>query len=181
VRFTPTSIDGVFVVDLEPIEDERGFFARAYCARELAEHGVALEAVQANLARNVHAGTVRGLHFQDPSAPEAKLFRCIRGETFHVAVDAREGSPTRYRWFGVRLSADNRRALYMPPVCAAGYQALTPGAEILYLCGGAYDPGAERGLSALDPVIGIDWPLPPAHLSDKDRGWPLLDRPTGRA
>jgi dTDP-4-dehydrorhamnose 3,5-epimerase len=175
VRFEPTPIDGVFVVDLEPLRDERGFFARAFCVDELEARGLAAEVVQANLSANVQAGTVRGLHYQSSLAPEAKFFRCIRGETFNVAVDLREGSPTYAAWFGVHLSADNRRALYVPPLCAAGYQAQTDDAEVLYLASARYTPEAERGRRHDDPAFGIAWPLAPTLVSEKDRSWPLLE------
>lgn len=174
MRFVDTSLPGVVVVELEPRGDERGFFARGFCAREFAQHGLVPDVVQANLAANTHAGTTRGLHYQDDSAPEAKFFRCTRGETFNVAVDAREESPTFGQWFGVHLSADNRRALYIPPVFAAGYQALTDGAEVLYTVSCRYVPAAERGLRHDDPAIGIDWPMQPTVVSEKDRAWPLL-------
>lgn len=174
MRFEPTPIEGVFVVDLERFEDERGFFARAFCAREFADHGLVPDVVQANLSHSVRAGTIRGLHYQAAFAPETKLFRCIRGETFHVAIDARESSPTFGRWFGEHLSADNRRAFYVPHRCAAGYQSLTDGAEVLYLVSGFYTPEAERGFRPDDPAIGIAWPLPASLVSDKDRSWPLL-------
>jgi dTDP-4-dehydrorhamnose 3,5-epimerase len=175
VIFEETSIPGVFVVDLEPHSDERGFFARAFCAREFANHGLAPELVQANLAFSAKAGTTRGVHYQAPSHPEAKFFRCMRGETFNVAVDMREGSPTFGRWTGVVLSAQNRRAFYLPPVCAAGYQTLADDTEILYSVSGFYEPRAERGVRFDDPAIGIEWPLEPTFVSEKDKHWPLLD------
>ena len=176
MNFEETSIAGVFVVDLEPHGDERGFFARAFCSREFAEHGLVPDVVQANLAFSTKAGTTRGLHFQAASHPEAKFFRCIRGETFNVAVDVREGSPTFGQWTSVLLSAQNRRALYLPPVCAAGYQTLTDEAEVLYSVSGFYAPEAERGLRHDDPAIGIEWPRKPTVVSEKDRKWPLLAR-----
>lgn len=176
MTFEQTAISGVFVVDLEPHGDERGFFARAFCAREFAHHGLVPDVVQANLAFSPVAGTTRGLHYQAASHPEAKFFRCIRGETFNVAVDVREGSPTFGRWTGVRLSAQNRRAFYVPPVCAAGYQTLTDDTEIFYSVSGFYAPQAERGVRHDDPAIGIDWPLEPTTVSDKDRSWPPFRR-----
>ena len=172
--FQKTQIPGVFVVDLDPHPDERGFFARAFCAREFEEHGLVSDLVQANLAFSVQAGTTRGLHYQAPSHPEAKFFRCIRGETFNVAVDMREGSQTFGRWTGAVLSAENRRALYIPPVCAAGYQTLTDDAEVLYFASSFYAPDAERGVRQDDPALGVDWPLEPTVVSEKDRAWPLL-------
>ena len=174
MRFDETSVAGVFVVDLEPHADERGFFARAFCAKEFAEHGLITDVVQANMAMSRAAGTTRGLHYQTASAPEAKLFRCINGETFHVAVDTREESPTFRRWVGVRLSAANRRALYLPPLCAAGYQTLTDEAEVFYSISGVYTPDAERGLRFDDPALGIEWPLEPTVVSAKDRSWGLI-------
>jgi dTDP-4-dehydrorhamnose 3,5-epimerase len=174
VVFEPTALDGVMVVDLQPIADERGFFARAFCAEEFAAHGLVSSFVQANMSGNVAASTTRGLHYQDERAPEAKFFRCIRGETFHVAVDARAESPTFGRWVGVRLSADLRRALYIPPLHAAGYQALTDGAEVHYLCSAPYTPEAEAGLNIRDPTIGIEWPLQPGVVSAKDQAWAYL-------
>lgn len=174
MRFVATEIPGAFVVELEPLEDERGMFARAFCAEECAAHGVAFDAAQANMAVNVLAGTVRGLHRQDERAPEAKFFRCIRGRTYHVAVDLRPDSPAYLRHVGVELSAESRRAFLVPPLCAAGYQALTPGAEILYLASAPYAPEAEDGVRHDDPALGIEWPLEPVAVSAKDRGWPLL-------
>lgn len=174
--FEETPIPGIFVVDLDPLGDERGFFARAYCAREFEEHGLEPEMVQANLAFSHQAGTTRGLHYQAASHPEAKFFRCIRGEIFNVAVDMRQGSPTFGRWTGVVLSAQNRRALYIPPVCAAGYQTLVDETEILYAVSGFYAPEAERGVRYDDPSIGVEWPREPTSLSEKDQRWPLLDR-----
>jgi len=161
-------------VDLEPKADERGFFARAFCAIEFEEHSLEPELVQANLALSHTAGTTRGLHYQAASHPEAKFFRCIRGRTYNVAVDMRDGSPTFGRWTGVELSAENRRALYIPPVCAAGYQTLVDDTEILYSVSAFYAPEAERGLRHDDPAIGVDWPLSPTAVSEKDRSWPLL-------
>jgi len=181
VLFHDTTIDGVHVVELETIEDERGFFARAFCVDEFAAKGVAFEVVQANLSRNLRAGTVRGLHYQSELAPEAKLFRCIRGETFNVAVDVRPRSRTYGKWFGVRLSADNRLALLLPPLCAAGYQALTDDAEVLYLASAAHTPEAERGLRHDDPALAIDWPLPVSLVSAKDTAWPPFDPGPDRA
>jgi dTDP-4-dehydrorhamnose 3,5-epimerase len=174
VRFTEAPLPGVFVVELEPRGDERGLFARAFCAREFTEHGLVPDVAQMNLATNALAGTTRGLHYQDASAPEAKFFRCIRGETFNVVVDAREESATFGKWFGVHLSAANRLALYVPPLHAAGYQALVDGAEILYAASSSYAPDAEHGLRQDDPAIGITWPMQPTVVSEKDRAWLLL-------
>ena len=174
MRFESTPLPGVFVVELEPLRRRTGVLRSRILRREFAEHGLVPTFPQANLSHNLAAGTTRGLHYQDESAPEAKFFRCIQGETFNVAVDMRRDSPTFGRSFGTRLSAENHRALYLPPVCAAGYQALTDGAEILYLASAPYTPGAERGVRIDDPTLAIHWPLTPLHLSVKDRSWPPL-------
>jgi dTDP-4-dehydrorhamnose 3,5-epimerase len=175
MRFDATNVDGAFIIDVEPRSDDRGMFARAFCSVEFSDHGIAFDPVQANISSNIQAGTTRGLHFQDEIAPEGKLFRCIRGETFHVAVDVRRGSRTFGRWVGVRLSAENRRAFYVPPLCAAGYQALADGAEVLYLTSGYYTPEAEHGLRPDDPAVGIKWPLPLRSVTEKDRSWPPFE------
>jgi dTDP-4-dehydrorhamnose 3,5-epimerase len=174
VRFAETDLAGVVLVDLEPHEDERGFFARAFCADEFAAHGLSGQVAQANTSFNHRRGTVRGLHWQAEGAEEAKFFRCIRGATWHVVVDVRPESPTRLRHSGVELSAESRRGLYVPPLCATGYQTLTDGAEVLYLVSARYSPAHERGLRYDDPALGIEWPLPVSVVSEKDRGWPLL-------
>jgi dTDP-4-dehydrorhamnose 3,5-epimerase len=178
MRFEPAAVDGVHVVELDRLEDERGFFARAFCSREFREHGLVAEVVQANLSHTIRAGTIRGLHYQAAVAAETKLFRCIRGEAYVVAVDARPASPTAWRWTGAHLSADNHRALYVPAECATGYQALTDHVELLYLVSGYYTPAAERGIRPDDPAIGIEWPLPVGAVSEKDASWPLLDVPS---
>lgn len=180
LRFTPTSIDGAFIVDLEPLGDDRGFFARAFCRREFEEAGldpavVESMGVQCNLSTNGRAGTLRGMHYQDDSAPEPKLIRCTRGAIWDVIIDMRPDSPTYREHFGVELSEDNRRQLFVPALCAHGYQTLTDDTEIFYMVGHAYTPGAERGLRWNDPAFGIDWPLEVTEISDKDGAWPLFE------
>lgn len=175
MTFSETAIADVFIIDVDKRHDERGFFARAFCIQEFSERGLIADIAQMNLSWNERAGTTRGLHYQAASHPEAKLFRCIRGETYHVVVDMREESPTYRTWLAVRLSATSRRALYVPPVCAAGYQALTDGAEVLYSASCAYTAEAERGVRQDDPALKIEWPLPRVVVSEKDRSWPLLE------
>jgi dTDP-4-dehydrorhamnose 3,5-epimerase len=175
VIFTETAIAGVYVVELEPRRDDRGFFARAFCADEFAAHGLETHWVQANVGHSERAGTIRGLHYQVPPHAEAKLVRCTAGAVFDVAVDLREGSPTYLQWYGTELSAGNGRMLYLPKGVAHGYQSLTDDAEAYYLVTAAYAPAAERGLRWDDPDLDIAWPLFDAPiLSDKDAGWPLL-------
>ena len=173
--FHPTPLAGAFVLDLERREDARGFFARAFCTRELQAHGLALAVAQSNVAFTRRRGTVRGLHYQEPPATETKLVRCTQGAVLDVIVDLRPGSPTRLRHAAVELTAANHRALLVPPLCAHGYQTLTDDAEITYLVSEFYAPAQERGLRHDDPALAIRWPLPVADVSDKDTAWPLLD------
>lgn len=170
--FTETHIAGVFVVETEPRGDERGWFARGWCAAEFAAHGLDAHIEQVNVARTERSGTIRGMHWQAEPHGEAKLVRCTRGAVFDVAIDLRPASPTCGAWVGVELKDDGRRMLYVPEGCAHGYQALADGTEVTYLVTHAYVPGAERGVRHDDPAFGIQWPLPVADLSPKDRAWP---------
>ncbi len=174
MKFHETPLKDAFVVDLDRFSDERGFFARTYCQREFEEAGIDETFVQMNLSGNVRAGTLRGLHYQDDTAPEAKFLRCISGAVFDVMVDMRPASPTYRRWFGVELTAASGRAVYVPPLFAHGYLALTDGAQALYQTSGFYAPGAECGVRFDDPSISIDWPIDIADVSQKDRNWPDL-------
>ena len=175
MKFVETPLSGAFIVEQEPFSDARGYFARAYCKDELATVGANYEFVQANMSGNVSAGTLRGLHYQNETAPEAKFFRCINGAVFDVIVDMRPDLPTRYQWFGVELTAENRKALIVPPLFAHAYLSLTDGAEVFYQTSHAYAPGTERGVRWDDPGVGIKWPAPVTDISDKDRNWPDLD------
>jgi dTDP-4-dehydrorhamnose 3,5-epimerase len=172
--FQETGLPGCVVVELDRREDERGFFARAFCAREFEAHGLASGMVQANLSYNQRKGTVRGMHYQVPPACEPKFVRCIAGAVWDVVVDLRPDSATYRKHFGVELSAKNRRAIYIPPLFAHGAQTLEDDSELFYLVGAFYTPGCERGLRHDDPALGIRWPLPVSLASDKDLNWPLL-------
>lgn len=173
--FTDLPVKGAYLIDIEPHSDERGFFARSFCAKEFAEHGLQEAFVQANLSHNLHRGTLRGLHYQHPPHAEAKLVRCTRGALFDVVVDLRSESPTYGQWAGAELSADNRRALYVPEDCAHGFQTLVDDTEASYLLSAFYTPGAEGGLRWDDPELDINWPIqPPTLISTKDAGWPVL-------
>ncbi len=173
--FTETGLAGAVVVDLERKADDRGFFARTFCREEFAAAGLEPLVEQCNLSYNHRAGTLRGMHFQVAPATEAKLVRCTAGAIVDIIVDVRTSSPTYLRSFSVELTAENRRALYVPPMFAHGYQTLVNGAEVTYQVSEAYTPGTERGLRHDDPRIGLAWPLPVAVLSDKDAAWPLLE------
>jgi dTDP-4-dehydrorhamnose 3,5-epimerase len=172
--FTETKLSGAFIIDLERRTDGRGFFARAFCAEEFARHGLSSSFVQMNISVSSSLGTVRGLHYQAGPAAETKVVRCTRGAVFDVIVDLRAGSPTYLMHVGVRLTAENRRALYVPRMFAHAYQALTDAAEVLYQVDAMYAPDSERGLRYDDPTLGIDWPVPVTVVSEKDRAWPLI-------
>ena len=170
--FSETAIPGVVVVELERLEDERGFFARAFCAEEFAAHGLVASFVQANLAHNTRRGTLRGLHYQAAPAPETRLVRCTRGAIFDVAVDLRPESASYCRWTGHQLDARNHRALYIPAGCAHGLLTLEDHSEVSYLMGAAYAPELARGVRWNDPAFAIDWPFEPAVISRRDAGFP---------
>lgn len=172
--FTETRLAGAQVIDVERFQDERGFFARAFCAREFGENGLKPAVAQCNLSFSDREGTLRGMHYQVSPAAETKLVRCIRGAIYDVIVDLRPESDTYLQHFGTELSAENRRALYVPEMCAHGFQSLTDDTEILYLVSEFYTPECERGLRYDDPVLGIEWPLPVRAISEKDATWPLL-------
>jgi dTDP-4-dehydrorhamnose 3,5-epimerase len=175
VRFVPTALPGAFVIEVEPHGDERGLFARTFCAREFAEHGLAADFVQCSTSYNRRAGTIRGMHWQAPPHAEAKLVRCTAGAIFDVIVDLRPGSPARGRWQAVELSAGTRRMLYVPEGFAHGFQALRDGSEVAYQMSAAHEPAAARGFRFDDPRLGIPWPLPASVVSKRDRELPLLD------
>jgi dTDP-4-dehydrorhamnose 3,5-epimerase len=169
--FTETKLKGAFILDLEHREDDRGFFARTFCAKEFEAHGLKPTVAQCNLSFNHKAGTMRGMHYQIPPAAETKLVRCTRGAIYDVIIDLRPDSPTYMEYVGVELSADNRRALYVPELFAHGYLALTDGAEVGYQVGEFYTPGYERGIRYDDPAFEIEWPMSVAVISDKDAAW----------
>jgi dTDP-4-dehydrorhamnose 3,5-epimerase len=173
--FTKTELPGAFIIDLEEKPDQRGFFARTFCAQEFADHGLKPTVAQCNLSFNHIKGTLRGMHYQLLPAAETKLVRCTQGAIYDVIVDMRPEFPTYLSHIGLELSAENRRALYVPEMFAHGYQALTDGAEVVYQVGEFYTPGYERGLRYDDPLLEISWPLAATEMSDKDRNWPLLE------
>lgn len=166
MRFVATPLDGVLLVELERLEDERGYFARTYDAEQLPP------IVQMSTSFNVRAGTLRGLHLQRDPHGESKLVRCTRGAIYDVIVDLRPDSSTYRRWLGVELTADNRRALYVPEGFGHGYMTLEDNTDVMYQVTAFYTPGAEGGLRYNDPAFGIVWPLPVAVISDKDATWP---------
>jgi dTDP-4-dehydrorhamnose 3,5-epimerase len=179
MRFIETGLDGAYIVDLAPHEDERGFFARTFDAKLFEEHGMNPYTAQGNLSYNKKAGTLRGMHWQDERAPESKFVRCVRGAVYDVIVDIRPDSPSYLKHIGVELSAANRRALYVPPVFAHGFITLEDESDVTYQVGGFYAPGTEGGARWDDPAFGIEWPREVAVISQKDASWPDF-QPAGR-
>ncbi len=174
--FTETKLPGAWILEFERLEDERGFFARAFCQREFEEHGLRPAVAQTNVAFSKRRGTLRGMHFQFPPAPESKLVRCTRGAILDIIVDLRPESSTYLQHLEVELNEDNNRGLYVPERFAHGYQCLADRTEMSYQVSDFYTPGTEGGLRYDDPVLGLKWPLPVSVISDKDRHWQLLDQ-----
>lgn len=172
MRFEPTAIEGVLLVEPDVFRDPRGFFMEAYHARKYAEGGIPVEFVQDNHSLSV-GGTLRGLHAQEKH-PQGKLVRAIEGVVFDVAVDIRRGSPTFGKWVGYELSSENHRQLYTPPGLAHGFCVLSERAQVEYKCTDFYDPDDEFGIIWNDPEIAIDWPIESPVLSGKDAALPRL-------
>jgi dTDP-4-dehydrorhamnose 3,5-epimerase len=160
MRFIETHLPGAWVIELEKLGDERGWFARTFDADEFRARGLNTAVVQCNASHNARRGTVRGMHYQAEPHSESKLVRCVRGAIFDVAVDLRANSPARCGWHAVELSAENRRAFYIPAGLAHGFQTLTDDSEVLYQMGHHYVPDAARGVRWDDPAFGIEWPEP---------------------
>lgn len=175
MRFIETPLRDLLVVELESLNDERGFFARSFCVREFQKIGIDLSIVQCNVSFNEKAGTLRGLHFQAPPHQEAKLIRCTRGAIHDVVVDVRRGSPTYLRWYAVALTPSNGRMLYVPQGFAHGFQSLEDQSEVFYMMSEFYHPESARGLRWNDPALAIVWPLEDPIMSENDRRHPLLE------
>jgi dTDP-4-dehydrorhamnose 3,5-epimerase len=173
LHFAETGIPGAWVIDPNPHKDERGRFMRVWCAREFASHGLSFVPVQANMGFSVRKGTLRGMHFQESPALEAKLVRCTKGCMFDVVLDLRPESPAYRKWYGVELSDENGRMLYIPEHCAHGYQTLVDNTEMHYMASEFYNPSAARGVRHDDTAFNIRWPLAPTEISEQDRNWPL--------
>jgi dTDP-4-dehydrorhamnose 3,5-epimerase len=177
--FTAAPLPGAYIVEIERLADERGFFARSYCAEEFAARGLGPELRQCSVSYNARKGTLRGMHYQDAPHEEHKLVRCTAGAVFDVIVDIRAASPTYRRWFAVELTFDNRRALFIPPGFAHGFVSLTDHTEVYYMISAAHAPEFSRGFRWNDPAFAIEWPVPPAVMSARDAAYPLLDAPGG--
>ncbi|HEU4408038.1 MAG TPA: dTDP-4-dehydrorhamnose 3,5-epimerase [Polyangiaceae bacterium] len=173
MKFLRTAIDGVVVIELEPHADERGHFARTYCAREFAEHGLDPAVAQQNVSFNRRRGTLRGMHFQAPPHGEAKVVSCMRGAIYDVVVDVREGSPTFGRWLSFELAEGEPRSLYIAAGLAHGFQTLRDDCLVHYQMSTFYRPDGARGVRHDDPFFAIAWPLPVAVISERDLAYPL--------
>ena len=166
--FSKTPLLGAYLIDLEKLGDKRGFFARYFCEQEFSQEGLNTNWSQINNSLSAEQGTLRGMHFQIGESAEVKLIRCIAGSIWDCIVDMRPSSPTFGRSFGATLSQVNRTMMYVPEGFAHGFITLEPETEVIYLVSRSYDPKAERGLSWNDPVVGIEWPMRPRVISDKD-------------
>ena len=172
MKFEETKLSGAFVIDLQRMEDSRGFFARAFCRKEFAAHGLNPAVAQCNTSFNREAGTLRGMHYQVEPFREAKLVRCTSGAIHDVIIDLRPASPTYREWAGFELSAENRRTLYVPEGFAHGYLTLAADTEVFYQVSEFYNPGHERGIRWNDPAFAIQWPIAPRIISPKDANHP---------
>lgn len=166
--FHPLSIEGAFFIEIEPIEDERGFFARGFCSDEFKKHGLKTDYIQCNYSYNKKAGTLRGMHFQSPPFEEVKLVRCIKGAVYDVVLDLRESSPTFKQWASVELSESNRSMIYIPRGCAHGYQTLRDYSEVFYQVSAPYSHRHSHEVRYNDAAFGIEWPIESPILSEKD-------------
>ena len=172
MRFSELPIIGAWSIEPEPRVDNRGEFARTFCAEEFAQHGLAATMCQTSISTNLRRGTLRGMHFRPESDNEAKLVRCTQGKVCDVIVDVRPGSKSFKKWVAVELSAHSRNALYIPPGCAHGFITLMDNTELFYMMSAPYKDGSERGVRWNDPAFAIAWPLPPIVISDRDAQYP---------
>ena len=175
MNFVETPLPGAYVIEVEKHEDERGFFARSWCAQEFAAKGLDSHLVQCNVSFNKLKGTLRGLHYQTHPHAEGKLVRCTKWSLFDVIVDLRKDSPTFLKWFAVELNATNHRMLYIPKLFAHGFQTLEDETEIFYQMSEFYEPAAAKGLRWNDLRLGINWPEAGRTMSQKDQAYPNLE------
>lgn len=173
--FTETILKGAYILDLERVTDERGYFARRWCAKEFSSHGLNPAIVQVNIGHSAKKGTIRGMHFQKAPYAEVKVVYCSRGSLYDVIVDLRTGSPTKGQWVGVELTADNGRMVYVPEGFAHGYQTLEDETDLVYQTSQLYAKEAASGVRYNDPAFGISWPLPVSIISGGDKNWPDIE------
>ncbi len=169
MKFTETDLKGAYIIEINKLKDERGFFGRSWCMKELEEYGLKTNIAQANTSFSKKKGTLRGMHYQNDPYQETKLIRCTRGSIYDVIIDLRPESPTFAKWFGVELTQDNYKMLYVPEDFAHGFITLEDDSEVTYLVTQFYTPGAESGIRWNDSQFNIHWPLTPKVISDKDK------------
>ena len=179
MKFIPTILNGSFTIQLDPINDERGWFARYFCKKEFSTIGHEKEWVQMNHSFSLKKGTLRGMHFQKPPHSEVKLVRCIQGSVFDVIIDLRKDSPTFLKWFGTELSAENKLMMYIPEGFAHGFQTLEDNSGLLYMHTAYYSPEAEDGLRYNDPQVNISWPIEISEISMRDTNHDILEKFNG--
>tara|TARA_B100000686_G_scaffold240887_1_gene249411 strand:- start:2618 stop:3148 length:531 start_codon:yes stop_codon:yes gene_type:complete len=172
MQFTETQLPGVFVIELERHEDDRGWFARTWCREEFAKHGLPVEMAQSSISHNARRGTLRGMHFQMAPHAEAKLIRCVAGAVHDVALDLRPDSPTFKQSFATELSVENGRALFLPEGIAHGFQTLADDSSLHYQMTVPYVAEASTGVHWNDPAFDLEWPVAEPILSERDQAWP---------
>jgi dTDP-4-dehydrorhamnose 3,5-epimerase len=173
--FTETKLKGAFIIEIKQLSDERGFFGRSWCKREMEDHGLNGNVVQSNTSFSKAKGTIRGMHYQKHPYEETKLMRCTKGAIYDVIIDLRKDSPTFKQWIGLELTEDNYKMLYVPEKFAHGFITLTDNSEVTYLVTQFYTPGAEAGIRFDDPNFNIEWPVPVKVVSEKDIAHPDFD------
>ncbi len=172
MKFQETKLAGAYIVNLNLLQDDRGFFSRMFCREEFQQHGLVPDVMQGNMSWNKTRGTLRGMHYQHDPYQETKFIRCTRGAIYDVIIDLRKDSTTYQEWIGVELTADNRTALFVPKDFAHGFITLEDNTEVFYLVSQSYQPGSEGGIRWDDPRFNIEWPLKPTCISPKDAAWP---------
>lgn len=176
MNFTETPIAGAYIIDVNRIGDERGYFGRLWCEQEYEQMGLVARVCQSNIGFSRQAGTLRGLHYQTAPHQEVKIVRCTRGAMYDVIVDLRPDSPSFKQWFGMELNPQNATMLYVPEGCATGYQTLVDDTEMYYLTSEFYHPESATGVRYDDPAFNIEWPLSVSVISDNDTQWPDFTR-----
>ena len=172
--FEQTPLEGAWVVKPEPFVDDRGQMIRTFCSNEFSEHGIEFNIAQSNASINLHAGTLRGMHYQVEPVAKGKIVRCVRGRVFDVIVDVRPDSSTYLQHFSVELTAENMKMLVIPKSFAHGFLTLEDNTEIHYMVDNFYTPQYGAGLRYDDPALEIEWPIPIVGISEQDKNWPLL-------
>lgn len=174
MKFKKTKINGLYLIEVEPIIDDRGFFARTFCQNDFSKKGITFNIVQSNLSLNKIKGTLRGMHFQKSPKAENKIVQCLKGNIYDVVIDLRPDSPTFNQWVAEELNDQNQKMFLIPKGCAHGFQTLTNNCLIQYLMSEFYSPKNASGVRWNDPIFNIYWPLKPTIMSEKDKNWPLL-------